>query len=1664
MEENNPDNMASPSTPGAAKSKLDTLSKEDLIKFSKKQMVVLQKLKSKCADLEKEVGELKAKSNSGADDTIIQELTERMDAVLLEKAETQQKLVLLRKENEKAKQEAKEVLEKFTQLQEQSDRSNEEHLQNVVVLKKELDAVRSQHQEEVEGLQQLLKESRKDRESQQGEAEEIKAHLELVRQDYEERLSVLQRQLGLADEERVKELDGLREAHDAELAESRQEVENLYAEMSKIREAHQEEARMLMEQLEASAAEYEAERDRLLVIQEALTEQLAQHDGSLQDVQEEEEETGPAGVQNHTASPASGGQQEDEADRLKLLVADLQAQQTMLQDELTYVGNEKSRLESELQQARDEFLLEREELEFKINELQMSQEDSEGVASTCREKLQVTNEHWEMALNQHEQELSILKEKHQVELKALEQNLTSATATDLEKRLQETLKLKERCDQLASERNEAVHNYEQTKEILRNLESELADRTAEFVKQYNAMKDQGASAVHELQQKLRAAFNEKDGLLERIQSLEAQVEKCQQDDSEELRSALSNAQQKNKEMLALLHRNESTVQELQESVTQLTREKEDTLLRLKDSECLRETHSLEGDRASELQQSLEDVSRVNAELLQKQQEAEASLEVALAENKRISHQLDVLDGRLAEAGLDKERQSSDLKALAEELSELKKTKDCLQEEIGVLRSERVSESHRERGELETSLQSVSEERERLRQGLEEKEQQLSLSRQQIVSVFQREASLGPLEEAKLATKDISELVHELLAKVLEEKKSLLLQSDEKIARLYDDIERIREESGQQRAELQSLVDDQSKERTMLKENLEEVVADTEALQRDLLQMKDVNEKMKEENGQLLAQLAEASEKLREKESERVDLGGKSEKLAMENLGEKEQLQQLLMERESLASRLQKDIDDLKESKEVSTAEDTKVTELSDKIAALERESREKDEKMHKIKAVAVKAKKELDNSRKEVKSLKEEVESCKAERDRLSGSMKDIIQGAEGYKNLQAEYDKLSEVLDRERERAEAGERQVGELTKRLQAAAVQQDQLTSEREDLVARMDTLHSNVKQLEGQVSEALRVKSGLEKELEGERLLKEQKIKDHSAAAREIEDLQKAQQKQRQQMQETMQELELLRKDAQQNTLMGMEMADYERLVKELNQKIAEQERRVGELEEEIHAQRTRQEVLLEEISSLKSLVDQGEEKNSKMKQLLVKTKKDLADTKKSEADQMVLQASLRGKLEASQQQLEEHKIQSAELAAERHRLQEQLRSLTEQHQRAAGSFQQRLGALQEECSSAKAELATTVSEFEGYKVRVHNVLKQQKNKSATHTENEATKPERELLERTVEQLRGRLQETQLSLQGSNAELQQLQTEHDALLERHNKILQESVSKEAELREKLGSLQAENVLLRSEHAQTLSQLTAQNDALRGGFQEQIRRLQEEHGCTVETLQAQVGRLEAQLFQLQREPSATSPAPAQQQRKMLQERKAADLPLFELQSMAREEGEGMETTESESVSSAGTHLPSLEQLLNSPEPKTEPFVWQAEPSKEELSQNLSTANKSIEHLSGLLHETEATNAILMEQITLLKSEVRRLERNQEREKSVANLEYLKNVLLQFIFLKSGSERQALLPVIHTMLQLSPEEKGRLAAIAQGEEEAAGASRSSGWTSYLHSWSGIR
>lgn len=114
---------------------------------------------------------------------------------------------------------------------------------------------------------------------------------------------------------------------------------------------------------------------------------------------------------------------------------------------------------------------------------------------------------------------------------------------------------------------------------------------------------------------------------------------------------------------------------------------------------------------------------------------------------------------------------------------------------------------------------------------------------------------------------------------------------------------------------------------------------------------------------------------------------------------------------------------------------------------------------------------------------------------------------------------------------------------------------------------------------------------------------------------------------------------------------------------------------------------------------------------------------------------------------------------------------------------------------------------------------------------------------------------------------------------------------------------------------------------------------------------------------------------------------------------------------------------------------------------------------------------------NVRLIDQVSLLKDEIRRIERNVERTESISNFEYLKNVILKFFILKTSTERLQLIPVLVTMLKLSPDEQNQLVRVANSSSslqhdetnrnsEATSPNVSNGviaspsWSSYLNIW----
>uniref|UniRef100_A0A4W2HVB7 GRIP and coiled-coil domain containing 2 n=1 Tax=Bos indicus x Bos taurus TaxID=30522 RepID=A0A4W2HVB7_BOBOX len=1644
MEEPVHEGVASPAARGTGKSKLEALPKEDLIKFAKKQMMLIQKTKLRCTELEKEVEELKSKLVAGGAD-IIKALTERLDAVLLEKAETEQHCVSLKKENIKMKQEVEDSVTKLEDVQKELEQSQRSYGKEIENLRNELTTVHSKYsndkadwQKEVEeaAKKQLeLSEQLRFQSDSEDSVKKLQEEIQKIKLAFEDQILCLQKQLETATNEKEQKITHLQGVIEANCQQYQKDINSLQEELVRLKSTHQEEVKELMCQIETSAKEHEAEVNYLIQLKDNLVRKCEAGEMNIQKYKCELENEGKASGAGQENQVCSLLLQEDslveqavneKVRHLEDALKELESQHSILKDELTYMNNLKLKLEIDAQHIKDEFFHEREDLEFKINELLLAKEEQGYIIEKLKSELEDANKQFCCTIEQHNKEVQSLKKQHQKEITELNETFLSDSEKEKLTLMFEIQGLKEQCEKLQQEKQEAMLNYEGLREIMEILQTELGESAEKISQEFESMKQQQAFNINELQQKLQTAFNEKDALLETVNYLQKENDNLlsQQECVPELENTIKNLQEKNELYLVSLSQRDTMLQEFEAKISSLTEEKYDFISKMRSSheemDNLHKKCEREERLTVELREKVDQTAQYNSELEQKVNELTAGLEETLKEKDEKNRKLEKLTAQLKILSKDQEATSLEVRSLREENSRLSSEKNLLSRDLEALLSQKEGDVtfQEQINKLEEELRLAVRERDNLNKLLENEQVQKLFVKAQLCGFLEQMESKVSQEREEQDVVNILQAMGKSLDKINEEKHNLAFQYDKRIVELEEEIKLLQEEHMVQCEELRSLLTDYEQKKIVLRKELEEALLEKEALQSDLLEMKNASEQTRFENQNLLIQVEEMSQKLcRENENHH-----KKEKDLIKEL---ENLRPLLEQKESELQDVKAELISLKDSFKKSTSVESdqpSVKEFEEKIGYLEKEAKEKEEKINKLKLVAVKAKKELDSSRKEAQTLQEELQSVRSERDQLSTSMRDLIQGAENYKC----------------------------------------EKLTSDNEDFLARIETLQSNACLLEAQILEVHKAKAMADKELEAEKLQKEQKIKEHASSVNELEELQLQLQKEKKQLQKTMQELELVRKDAQQTTLMNMEIADYERLMRELNQKLSNKNSKIEDLEQEIKIQKQKQETLQEEMTSLQAVLQQYEEKNTKIKQLLVKTKKELADLRQAETDHLMLQASLKGELEASQQQVEVYKIQLAEVTAEKHKAHEHLKASADQHQRTLGAYQQRVSALQEECREARAEQAAVTSEFESYKVRVHNVLKQQKNKSVSQTEAEGAKQEREHLEMLIDQLKLKLQDTQNSLQISTSELQALQCEHCALLERHNRVLQEAVGKEAELREKLCSVQSENSALKAEHAQIVDQLTAQHEALRAGFREQVRQLQEEHRRTVETLQQQLCRLEAQLLEPRSEPATRSPASSQQPLRSLRERRSADLPFLDVQVTAREEGEGMETTDLEHGSPASTPAQSLEQLLSSPEARLEPPAWHNEFTKEELVQKLNSTTKSADHLNGLLRETEATNAILMEQIKLLKSEVRRLERNQEREKSAANLEYLKNVLLQFILLKPGSERARLLPVVDTMLQLSPEEKTRLAAAAQGEEESG--SRSSGWASYLHSWSGLR
>ncbi len=176
--------------------------------------------------------------------------------------------------------------------------------------------------------------------------------------------------------------------------------------------------------------------------------------------------------------------------------------------------------------------------------------------------------------------------------------------------------------------------------------------------------------------------------------------------------------------------------------------------------------------------------------------------------------------------------------------------------------------------LQSQITSLSEERDTLRRDVE----CLSAAQCRIAEILQQSFSETEVDGAS----DISTLVERLWTQAQEERAVLR--------------QRLEEAGEEQAARIHELL----REKDLLKASLEDVLLDTEGLQKDLREMQAMNVKLRAENHSLLSQVADLSRSLEEKEKESPDESDAQ-------LHEAGELQQVLADRDTLISQLREEV-------------------------------------------------------------------------------------------------------------------------------------------------------------------------------------------------------------------------------------------------------------------------------------------------------------------------------------------------------------------------------------------------------------------------------------------------------------------------------------------------------------------------------------------------------------------------------------------------------------------------------------------------------------------------------------------------------------------------------------------------------------------------------------
>lgn len=824
----------------------------------------------------------------------------------------------------------------------------------------------------------------------------------------------------------------------------------------------------------------------------------------------------------------------------------------------------------------------------------------------------------------------------------------------------------------------------------------------------------------------------------------------------------------------------------------------------------------------------------------------------------------------------------------------------------------------------------------------------------------------PLQSVNIREKSLVE------DSVVSEREGALRTLEDKIQKLEKDSEEINDFTNKLKTELKETI----KEKESLKQQISELVKSNEdqmnshKKELEILSNNRENTDLVDTLKEKLTFLEEELQKTKFALEENEDLTNKllqlEKQLEEKNLKLKD-FELLRKETDEKDTRISDLLSEMRELNEVLKGRGDVISRQQEKIQEIEQKLQEFEQKIQKLEQKIV----DLEKEKEELKKNEEIISTSTISRAEEISRLREVDE------SLEEKYNKLrilaSKLKKKCQEQAEILlKMDVEKAAKNLQALQRENDKLQDEIEELKKKGSSTEET--DLKKERESFVLIKKELEKEIDSLKNQLETKSKEFDTQKLELQKLQIAK---------------------KQSNVLSLEVEAYEKSLNDVSEKLSEKINSIKELESSIETKDYKIESLKKEIELLEQNLD-GEKKHSQELKVQID----------SQQQKHRIQEHDKGELQKKYQDLQQ---ESEKLKAEKEELNLALSQTSNENQKLCSALKadkevlvSQVVTLEETVSDLQRNITTTQRDFEdlkdeftSYKVKAQSVLRQNQTKESSK--------ERELEEELVdikaekERLNVQLKSSLEKLDSSERKISELKTEN----ERVHKRCKELMELIEEVREQNALLLDDNKKQNETYQESLKSHRLQMDTLNLCYKEQIEELERKHKAEIITAKEDMKVAS----------SRVAPFGANSQSTM----KSADEQKIDLLLMEREDAEGSESSmppmlprrKLSQVQSRSKHdaIP-LEELLNSSTEFYDDNFNEEEQDLSVLKLKVIAQDNQMKHLTSLLAETEQDLAKLTQQNALLKDEIRRNERGEEREKHMHNSEYLKNVVVKVSF----------------------------------------------------------